>query len=197
MSFTPWINTSYLKSLTPINNNIDITEVSNHIETAQVVFTRELLGKLLYDDINNKNTSNTLASKDLELFDLCKPAIAYRASEIAIPFLGIKIRNKGVVRLNDEYATPASVEEIKYLRHELKNRAEYYEKQIQNFLFEYQVDFPLWLSSNNPQGEKQLIYPTAMTSYDSDIYYDNDDLNQVQRNRYYYGWNKNEPGNTY
>jgi len=195
MSFTPWINSFYLKSLTPINNNIDITEVSNHIESAQVIYTRELLGKLLYDDIDTKFQTGTFSTREADLFDLCKSAIAYRASEIAIPFLGIKIRNKGVVRLNDEYAQPASVEEIKYLRAELKNRAEYMESQVQNYLYEYNNDFPLWTSSKNAAGDKQLIYPTPLTPYDSDIFYQ--DYDKLRRNRYYYGPNSNEPGNSY
>ena len=195
MSFTPWINNFFLKSITPINNNIDITEVSNHIETAQLVYTRELLGKLLYDDINTTFVSGTFSSKEADLFDLCKSSIAYRAAEIAIPFIAIKVRNKGVVKLNDEYAQAASIDEIKYLRHELKNRAEYFEVQVQNFLFEYNNDFPLWTRSKNAAGDKQLIYPSPLTPYDSDIYYE--DYDKLRRNRYYYGPNSNEPNNSY
>lgn len=196
MSYNPWINNFYLKSITPINNNIDITEVANHIETAQLLYTRELLGKLLYDDLNTKFVSGTFSSRENDLFELCKPGIAYRAAELAIPFLGIKVRNKGIVRLNDEYASPASIDDIKYLRHELKNRAEYFEQQIQNYLYEYSEDFDLWTASKNPQGQEQLIYPTALTSWDSDIYYDNMDMN-LRKRRYYYGANSNEPGNSY
>jgi hypothetical protein len=196
MSFTPWITQSYLKSLTPISQNVDISEVSNHIETAQLIFTRELLGKLLYDDLNLKFIANSLSAIETELFDLLKQAIAYRSSEIYIPFASIKIRNKGVIKLSDEYGQQASLDDVKYLRHELKNRSEYFEKQVQNFLYEYNNDFPLWLKSRGNNGDKQLIYPTANSPYDSDIYIDDYEY-RIRKNRYYYGPNSNEPGNSY
>lgn len=196
MAFVPWITQSYLKTITPISTNVDISEVANHIETTQLIFTRELLGKLLYDDLNTKFINNTLSSIETELFDIIKQSIAYRSAEIYIPFAGIKIRNKGVVRLSDEFAQPASLDDIKYLRHELKNRSEYFEKQVQNFLYEYNNDFPLWLKSKNAAGDKQLIYPTANSPYDSDIYIDDYEY-RIRRGRYYYGPNSNEPGNSY
>lgn len=190
-----WINQSYLKTFTPINQNVDVTEVAPHIESAELIYTRELLGKLLYDDLTTKINAGTLSAIETELVDICKQALAYRSSEIAIPFLGIKIRNKGVVRLSDEFATPASVEDMKYLRHELKNRSEYFEERAKQLLCDYSNDFPLYTKSR--VGDvKQNPYPQYGTSYDSDVYIDNNDYN-IRRNRYYYGPNSNEPGNKY
>jgi len=196
MAFNAWITQAYLKSLTPISTNVDISEVANHIETAQLIFTRELLGKLLYDDLNTKFIGGTFSAKETELFDIVKQSIAYRAAEIYIPFAGIKIRNKGLIRMSDEFGQQANLDELKYIRHELKNRAEYFETQVQNFLYEYNNDFPLWLKSTGANGQKQLIYPTANTPYDSDIFIDDYEY-KIRRNRYYYGKNSNEPGNSY
>jgi hypothetical protein len=180
-----WINQTYLKTFTPINQNVDITEVANHIESAELIYVRELLGKLLYDDLTTKINGSTLSSIETELVDLVKQMLAYRAAEIAIPFLGIKIRNKGVVKLNDEFAQPASIDEMKYLRHELKNRAEYFTERASQFLCDYSGDFPLWNAGNNG-STKQNPYPTN-TGFDSDIYID--DYDMIKRNRYYYGPN--------
>lgn len=186
-----WITQSYLKSFTPLNNNIDVSEVSNHIETAQLIYTREILGKNLYDDLDAKIFSASLSAREAELVDILKQAIAYRSSEIAVPFLSIKLRSKGAVRLRDEFAEPASLEDMKYIRHELKNRAEYYETRSKEFLALYSPDFPLWLKSGNP---KQEIYPNLDQSYDSDIYLDG--YENLKRNRYYYGPNGSN-NNTY
>jgi len=182
-----WINQTYLKTFTPINMNVDISEVANHIESAELIYVRELLGKLLYDDLTTKINGSTLSSRESELVDLVKQMLAYRSSEIAIPFLGIKIRNKGVVRLNDEFASPASVEELKYLRSELKNRAEYFTERSSQFLCDYSSDFPLW-HKTTVGGVKNNPYPTT-TGFDSDIYID--DYDQIKRNRYFYGDNNN------
>lgn len=182
-----WITQSYLKTFTPINMNVDISEVANHIESAELIHLRELLGKLLYDDLTTKINAGTLSSIETELVDLCKQMLAYRSAEIAIPFLSIKIRNKGAVRLNDEFAQPASIEEMKYLRAELKNRAEYFTERSSQFLCDYSTNFPLWNVSIDGTT-KQNPYPTQ-TGFDSDIYID--DYDMIKRNRYYYG--KNNP----
>lgn len=188
MNINPWINNSFLKSVTPLSNNIDINEVSNHIETAQLINVREILGKLLYDDMNTKILNNTLSTKELELYDILKYAIAYRSAEIGIPFLAIKLRSKGAVRLQDETSQPASLEELKYLRHELKNKAEYFEQRSKDFLLQFSKDFPLWLNYSSTQQE---IYPNTDTSYDSDIYLDSEDYDRLRWNRYVYGPNRN------
>lgn len=180
-----WINQSYLKQFTPINKNVDITEVANHIESAELIYVRELLGKLLYDDLTAKINAGTLSSVETELVDLVKQMLAYRSAEIAIPFLGIKIRNKGIVKLNDEFAQPASIEEMKYLRHELQNRAEYYGERANQFLCDYSTNFPL-LNAGSNGATKQNPYPTGGSSFESDIYIDNFNL---KRNRYWYGDN--------
>jgi hypothetical protein len=191
--FTSWITQSYLKQLTPINTNVDVSEVASHIETCQIIHTREILGKNLYDDLNTKFINNTLNTIETELFEIIKQSIAYRSSEIAIPFLHIKIRNKGVVKLRDEYAEAASLEDMKYLRSELKNRAEYFEKRIQEFLCQFSIDFPLYTQDTNPHNQ---IYPNHNEPYDADFYLENGS-SDIRRGRYLYGPNRNMPGNRY
>ena len=192
-----WITQNYLKTLTPINNNVDVNDVQPHIETAQLIYTRELLGKIFYDYLDGKFSTNTLSAKETELFDIVKQSIAYRSAEIALPFLSIKIRNKGTVRLSDEFAQPAGLEEMKYLRHELKNRSEYFEKRVLEFLCQYSTDFPLWTAGQDANGNKQQIWPNPNNPYDSDIYLEDKDTWDLKRNRYYYGPNGSFPNRGY
>ena len=192
-----WVTQQYLKSFTPINNNVDANDIAPHVDTAQLIYTRELLGKLLYDDIDTKFKAGTLNTIETELFEILKQHIAYRATETAIPFLSIKIRNKGTVKLRDEYAEPASIEEMKYLRHELKNRAEFFEKRAQEFLCQYAVDFPLWRAGQDANGNKQQIWPNPNNPYDSDVYLEDKDSWDLKRNRYFYGPNGSFPNRGY
>ena len=194
MAYVPWINQAFLKQITPISTNIDVHEISSHIETATYINIRELLGKNLYEDINTKFINNTLSAIETELFGILKQALAYRATWCAIPFLGIKIRSKGVVRLNDEFAQSATLDDMKYLRNELNNRAEYYENRVQEFLIQFLTDFPLYTNDTNPRNQ---IYPNFNNPYDSDIYIDTRDRENLRLNRYRYGPNGSQPGNTY
>ncbi len=192
-----WITQAYLKSFTPINNNVDVSDVAPHIDSAQLIYTREKLGKLLYDYLDVQIKNNTLTSREQELVDIAKEAIAYRAAEIAIPFLSIKIRNKGAMRMRDEFAEPASIEEMKYLRSELSNRAEYFEKRMLDFLCEYSTDFPLWLKSQDAGGNKQQIYPNITNPFQDEIYIDDKEYWDRKRNRYFYGPNGEYPNRGY
>ena len=49
-------NDIYIKNNTPLGKSIDIDEVSNWIDEAQNVYTQELLGTPLYEDLMLKNT---------------------------------------------------------------------------------------------------------------------------------------------
>lgn len=184
MTTYPWINQAYLKAQTPLNNNIDVLELVSHIETAQLLYTREILGELLYNDLTTKIQSNTLNTKETALVAFLNQGIANRAAELAIPFLAIKIRNKGSVRLQDETAQPSTLEDMKYLRHELKNRAEAFEEMAKNYLNKWSADFPLWLNTTDV-----TIFPNFDSSFDSDIYLDNPCIDCNQRMSY--GKNQN------
>lgn len=184
MTTYPWINQAYLKAQTPLNNNIDILELTSHIETAQLLYTREILGELLYNDLTDKIQANTLSLKETTLVDFLKQGIANRSAELAIPFLSLKIRNKGPVRLQDETAQASSLDDMKYLRNELKNRAEAFEQMAKNYLSRWSADFPLWLKTLDV-----TIYPNFDSSYDSDIYLDNNCIGCNQRINY--GRNQN------
>jgi hypothetical protein len=188
-----WINQQYLKAVTPISGNVDVTEVSSHIDTAQLINTREILGKNLYEDLNTKIKTNSLSPIEDELVEIMKQALAYRSAEIAIPFLGIKIRSKGVVRLNDEFAQAASLEDMKYLRSELSKRADYFETRAKDFLCQFSTDFPLYTQDTNPNNQ---IYPNYNQPFNSEIYTDNNDY-ELRRNRYFYGPNGSQPNNKY
>lgn len=186
-----WINQQYIKTFTPLNANIDTSEIASHIETAQLIHTREILGKNLYEDLSTKIQNNTLSTYENELVDILKQALAYRSAEIAIPFLSIKIRNKGTVRMRDDFAEPASVEEMKYLRSELNKRADYFEDRAKDYLCQYMNEFPLYTQHNDNQ-----IIPNYNNPFNDEIYLDKDQWEQ-KRNRYWYGPNGSQPGNKY
>lgn len=186
-----WITQQYIKTFTPLNANIDTSEIAPHIETAQLIHTREILGKNLYDDLSSKQQTGTLSTSESDLVDILKQALAYRSAEIAIPFLSIKLRNKGTVRMRDDYADPASVEEMKYLRSELAKRAEYFEDRCKDYLCQFMSDFPLYTQYNNNQ-----INPNFNNPFNDEIYIDKDQW-EMRRNRYFYGPNGSQPGNKY
>jgi len=187
-----WINQEYIKRFTPINANVDAAEVAPHIETAQLIHVREILGKNLYVDLTNKIKAATLSEKEAELVDIIKQALAYRAAEISIPFLSIKIRNKGAVKMADQFAQPASIEEMKYLRSELSQRASYFEDRAKDYLCQFSSDFPLYTQYNDNE-----ILPNFNNPFNDEIYLDREEYWDRKRGLYYYGPNRSFPNRKY
>jgi hypothetical protein len=187
-----WITQQYIKTFTPLNANIDTSEIAPHIETAQLIHTREILGKNLYEDLSTKQQNGTLSPIESDLVNILKQALAYRSAEIAIPFLSIKLRNKGTVRMRDDYADPASIDEMKYLRSELSKRSDYFEDRAKDYLIQYMSDFPLYTQYNDNQ-----IFPNFNNPFSDEIYIDDKDQWEIRRNRYFYGSNGSYPDRKY
>lgn len=185
MAFVSFVSLDYLTKFTPISKNIDVDDINNHLESCELVWTREILGKNLYDDLKTKFINQTLNADEITLVALLKNHICYRTAEMAIPFLNVRIKNKGAVKLKGDYEEPAGLNDMKYLREELKNRAEYFEMEVKNYLCKYNNLFPLYLSNN------QLINPIASSSYDSDIYLEPSTLKDTKWGRDIFPYNDN------
>ena len=184
MAFQSFVTENYLKSFAPISRNVDINEVIPHLETTELINTRELVGKPLYDDLKTKFINQTLDANEMVLVDLLKRSITYRATAECIPFLTMKITAKGGQKLRGDYSESIGLNELKYLKAELENKAEYYEQRVVEYLCKNSKYFPLFNTADDIEG----IIQTSESRYDSDIYLDEGDL---RLNKYLYGKNQN------
>lgn len=185
MAFQSFVSEDYLKSTTPISRNLDIAEILPFLEDAELMTIREIIGKPLYDDIKAKFIAQTLSGDEITLVSYIKKAVCWRASELSIPFLNVKIKQKGPVKMRGDYEEPATLADVKYLREELRTKADYYEERLLEYICKNSTSFPLYSTTD----EESNIVPTAETRFDSDIYID-DDFN-INRYNYLYGKNKN------
>ena len=183
-SFQSFVSEAYLKSFTPISQNIDVSEITPHLEITELIWTREILGKNLYDDLRTKFIAQTLSADEITLIALVKNHISYRAAAEAIPFLSTKIRNKGVMELNGDNEQPASLKKVQWLQDELKNKAEYFETRVIDYLCLHSGKFPLYNSADTESG---II--TNTQAYDAGIAFD--DFNYLRTTKYLYGPNSN------
>lgn len=160
------ISESYLKGLTPISSSIDVTMLTPHIESSQIIWQREILGRILYDDIITKFDAQTLSADEIELVGYMKPAIAYRTVYEALPFLSIQLKAKGAVKLRGEFEDQASLADVKYLRDNFEKKAQYYEERVVEYLCLNGQKFPLYGQSDLSTG----VNPINNNAFDSDIY---------------------------
>ena len=178
-----FIDDQYLKDYTPMGQNIDPLQIYPFVEDAQEVYIQDLLGTPLYMDLTYKlYVGTTYSTLERTLVDLCSKALAYWSVYLAIPHLAIKIRNIGVARPTSDNTQPSTMEEMKYIREEMKNMAEFWAERIVKYLCENSSSYPLYTASSDD------IYPSA-GQYDSDIYLDDYSLSQAEiefLKKYYY-----------
>ncbi len=159
-----FIDDEYLKTQTPLGQNLDASFIYGFVEDAQDVFIQDLLGSPLYNDLTYKLYMGTTYSTDERtLVDLCSKCLAYYTVYMALPHLAIKIRNVGVARPTSDNTLPSTMEELKYIREEVKNMAEFWSQRIIKYLCDNSTLYPLYSASSDDMN------PSA-GQYDSDIY---------------------------
>ncbi len=161
-----FIDDNYLKSYSPLGKSIDAEDLYPFVEQSQDVYIQDVLGTPLYNDLVNKlYTGITYSTIERELVDLCSKGLAYWTVYMALPHLYLKIRNAGVVKQSSEYTQNTDLSELKYLREEMKNLAEFWQVRVVNYICAPGniTKFPLYNSVSND------IYPSTV-QYDSDIY---------------------------
>ncbi len=159
-----FIDDQYLKDYTPLGKSVDINEIYPFVEEAQNVYVQDVLGTPLYMDLEYKlYTGVTYSNIERQLVDLCSKGLAYWTVYMALPHLGIKIRNLGVARPTSTDAQVSTIDELKYVREEMKNLGEFWNTRVVNFLCQYSNEFPLYQASTDD------MYPNTR-QYDSDIY---------------------------
>lgn len=183
MAFQSFVSENFLKQFTPLSNNIDVQEIIPHLHVVELINVREVVGKLLYDDIKAKYIAQTLSSDEIVLVEYIKNLVAYKAASEALPFMSIKITPKGATKLSGENSQPATVKEIEWLQGSLKSKAEYFAQRLVDYLCLNPEKFPLFRDADNESG----IVSVENEQYDSDFYFDDYDYDYKK----YFGPNTN------
>jgi hypothetical protein len=164
MTTALFIDDAYLKEYSPVGKSVDVELLFPFVMNAQDIYSQDILGTPLYNDFVSKITNNTpLTQIEWQLMDLVSRALVYWTVYSALPHIMLRMRNAGVVKTNAENTTNSDLTEMKYLREEMKNLAEFYNQRIVNFLCDNSNLFPLY------DAVSKDIYPSN-TQYDSDIY---------------------------
>jgi hypothetical protein len=162
------IDDVYLSDYTPLGKNIDSAMVYPFISEAQDIYMQDILGTNFYNDLLYRSVyaTSSITTYEESLLDILSKMVAYYSVYLAIPHLSIKIRNIGVAKSSADNTQSASLEEMKYIREEIKNLAEFWSQRAIVYLCNNSVHFPLYLKSGDD------IQPNMSTQYDSDIYLD-------------------------
>lgn len=139
------ISENYIKENSPVTANLNMKDLFPHIRAAQELFLQNIMGSQFYDDILEKYENQTLTPDETVLVsDFIKPAVLWRTIDLALPWLQLNLRAKGVLVNTDDNANPASTFDLKYLKNEASNRAEFHENLLVKYLCKNTSTFPLY-----------------------------------------------------
>jgi hypothetical protein len=178
MSYTPivyFISTSYLRSVTSIEDNVDDDKLTPFIVQAQDTYLQQIIGETFYNYLKDGVKNNTLNSTYLSFMrNYVQPLVGQYTVYLAFPFLNLKITNKAISKESSENSTPADLGEMKYMRSAIKDIAEFYAKRMVKHLLDYQYLYPPYA---NPDAKDN--FPKKADSYFTGLY--------IPEN--YYAWN--------
>ena len=138
-----FLSERYLKDNTPLNWNIDMSEVYPFAKVAEDKHIQKIIGTNLYnylkDTVTNYKGSPSIAisSNDLTLLGYLRDALIWYTIYDALPWISVKVRNIGVVKQNGDNLETASQTEVANLRQEALNNAMEYMNVVRNYLWKY------------------------------------------------------------
>ena len=122
------------------------------------------MGTPLYNELSYViYNGDTFTAIQLDAVNIASKALCYWSVFLALPHLYLKIRNAGVAKAFSEDTTSADLNEMKYLKEEMSNLAEFWNQRLINFLCDNSASFPLYNAASDD------MYPTSQ-AYDSDMY---------------------------
>jgi hypothetical protein len=159
-----------LKAFTNINKNVDMDVIRAEIGVAQDIHLQNLLGSKFYhhllDQVNV--TGNTFNADELILVnDYIADYLIQTAYFEMIPQLQYRTMNRGIVEGQMESATSVDIETMKYLRGIQKQRSDFYQQRLTDFLItgRGQNRYPQYLAINTIDG----MIPDKAAKYNSPI----------------------------
>jgi hypothetical protein len=160
-----FISESFLRGNTPLTKNIAASDILNSAYEAQDMFISPILGSTFYDALMLSYSAQTLTADEITLISYVKPVVAYRAVELALPFITWNITSKGPQAQFGDNSEQIENNTFFYLKKEITNRAEWYETRLKQYLSKNTSLYSGYTSSTNNSTD---VIPThEATGYDS------------------------------
>jgi len=149
-----YISENRLKESTTINQNVDTELLIPNIKVAQDKYILTKLGSKLDDKLQTLIKDSELDDAGNENYKklvntYIQPALIQWTLYESIVFLGFKFMNKDIMRKNSETGSPASLDDLKFLRQEVQNTAEWYTERLIDYLCHNNDLFPEYTTNVN------------------------------------------------
>lgn len=150
MSKVFFIRAEDLKTDTIINYNVEDKILENCIFDAQKIDLEPILSTNLYNTLIDKVSGSTLTGVYKTLMDEYIYYTLIKSSQIrAYMAIQFKIREKGIMTKDDEYATSATITNIQTLINSIRSDYNYYANRLISYLCKNSSLIPEYTTSTN------------------------------------------------
>jgi hypothetical protein len=164
MEIALFLDEDYIKEMSFLDENVDVKLLGSVIMEAQDIHIHPLIGSGLYNEIKAQIIAGTLTALNTTLLnDYLAKSLKWWVFHEGIDVLNFKFTNKSVMKRTSESGNAVEVSDIKRLSEKFKNKAEWYDKRVVEYLCENDGSYPLY---NNPGTTADTIHPkrNAFTS---------------------------------
>jgi hypothetical protein len=154
-------SSAYVKQFSVLQQNVNDPIINVTLAKSQDKYIKPLLGLPLYNFlVTSIKQNNGLSGLNPDYIDLVEnhivpTLVSWVIFESSLT-LTFKFTNKSIGKFNDQFQEASSLDEIKYLRGELRNEAEWYQRRLLKYLIENKDKFPQYTEeSYDLQSSKQ------------------------------------------
>jgi hypothetical protein len=164
-----FITEDYLKSNTPITQNVDAKDIVPFIAPASEMFVQSLLGTYFYNHMLTGYNAQSLNPNEFELYKLLQPIVAWRAAADAVYSLTYQLKNKGLATQDGENSEVAEPEQVVMMKRHYDQKAEWYEQRVINYLILNKDLFPQFTDKQNTDSSVTDLIPQKDSGYNRDM----------------------------
>jgi len=151
-TFAQLINTDYVFLHTTIDKNTDPDLINPNIIIAQDTELQQILGYQLYtyimDLVSTGNINDPTKSwYKLLLNNFIQPALAHWAVWFSLPDIQYRLTNKSILSKTTDNATTTGLDELVYLRNNVKHYADFYNQRIREQIINNPSEYPEYFQS--------------------------------------------------
>ena len=142
-----------IKKITAIVQTVSEEYIEPFIMSAEEMHIIPILGTALDTELKSELSQGILSGANETLVtNYIIPASAWYSFYDAVPFLSVKVFNKGLVKQFSDNSNPIDRDELKDYRQAVKDKATFYINNLRKFLIDNSSTYPLYRSDDNCDG---------------------------------------------
>ena len=157
------ITADYYKRNSVVNLNVDENMIHPQIIKAQNLNIERVLGTNLFDALLAEVESGTVTARMVTLLeDYIQPALVEWVTYAGLLYFNYKITNKAVVKKSSDNSEASDLNEINFLRSDIRDDAEYLTDRLVKFLCSNEATYPEYSTGNSEDDD---IHPSKKSFF--------------------------------